>query len=263
VAARVLKLRRPDTCRECGSPLAAGVEAWWDQAARAVTCTRCRAAADAPPIARGEAGASAAREHERRKAAREKRTREAHPLIGGALFALRSAPQHETAFDRGAAGERAVAARLDDKLGDGQAIVLHDRRMPQGRGNIDHLVIAPAGVFVVDAKDLRGKVRVAKPLLGSPKLLVAGRDRTKLIDGIDRQVTAVRDALPASEVEVPVRGILCFTRAELPMLGTLRMRGHELLYRKALVKRLSARGDLDETSITTLATVLAAAFPPA
>src|SRR6476620_8095798 len=88
---------------------------------RAVTCAGCRGAEDGPPIERGEAGASAAREHERRKAARERRTREAHPLIGDALLALRSARQHETAFKRGAGGER-----LDDRLAEGPAVVLHD-----------------------------------------------------------------------------------------------------------------------------------------
>lgn len=243
--------------------LHAGVEAWWDSELRVVTCMSCRGAEGVPPIERGEAGASAAREHERRKAARERRAREAHPIIGDALLALRSAPQPETAFERGAGGERAVGGRLDDRLAEGPAVVLHDRRMPRGRGNIDHLVDAPAGVFVIDAKDIRGRVRVSTPLFGAPKLLVDGRDRSKLIDGLDRQVGAVRAALPTGQEDVPVRGVLCFTKADLPMLGTLRMRGHELLYRKALVKRLAADGQLDAAAIELLARGLAATFPVA
>lgn len=264
MGARRLQLKRPDTCSECGGALEAGVEAWWDSERRVVTCTGCRGAEDVPPIERGEAGASAAREHERRKAARERRTREAHPLIGDALLALRSAPQHETAFERGAGGERAVGDRLDDRLAEGPAVVLHDRRMPRGHGNIDHLVVAPAGIFVIDAKDIRGKVKVSTPIFGASKLLVDGRDRSKLIDGLDRQVGAVRAALlPTGQKDLPVRGVLCFTRADLPMLGTLRMRGHELLYRKALVKRLAADGQLDATAIDLLAQALAATFPVA
>lgn len=259
----LLQLKGPDTCSECGVALETGVHAWWDSDSRVVTCTGCRRADDVPPIERGEAGASAAREHERRMAARERRTREAHPIIGNALLALRSAPQHESAFQRGASGERAVGERLDERLAGGPAVVLHDRRMPGGHGNIDHLVVAPSGVFVVDAKDIRGKVRVSTPLLGAPKLLIDGRDRSKLIDGLDRQVAAVRDALPADHELVPLRGVLCFTRADLPMLGTLRMGGHELLYRKALVKRLAADGELDAAAIEALARTLAAAFPPA
>ncbi len=135
--------------------------------------------------------------------------------------------------------------------------------MPRGHGNIDHLVVCPAGVFVVDAKDIRGRVKVSAPLFGAAKLLVDGRDRSKLIDGLDRQVTAVRAALPAGEEQVPVHGVLCFTRAELPVLGTLRMRGHELLYRRALVKRLAADGQLGAAAIDALAQALAATFPPA
>jgi len=164
VASRLLRLKRSDTCSDCGRALEVDTTAWWDGGTRTVTCVTCGPAADAAPPERGEAGASAAREHERRKAARETRTREAHPIIGEALLALRSAPQHEVAFRRGAAGERAVGERLDERLADGHSVVLNDRRMPGGRGNIDHLVVAPTGVYVVDAKDVQGKVRVAAPL---------------------------------------------------------------------------------------------------
>jgi len=59
--------------------------------------------------------------------------------------------------------------------------------MHGGHGNIDHLAITATGVFVIDAKNIKGKVRVAKPLFGAAKLRITGRDRTKLIDGLDRQ----------------------------------------------------------------------------
>jgi hypothetical protein len=57
--------------------------------------------------------------------------------------------------------------------------------------------------------------------------------------------------------------VLCFTTAELPLLGTLTMRGHVLLYRKALAKRLNAEGPLNPATIDHLARVLAAALRPA
>ncbi len=41
--------------------------------------------------------------------------------------------------------------------------------MPGGHGNIDHLAVAPTGVFVIDAKDIKGKVRVANPLFAAAK----------------------------------------------------------------------------------------------
>lgn len=213
---------------------------------------------------RGQPGASVAREHRRRKSSREARTREAHPWIGGLLLALRGAPRHESAFHRGELGETAVAAYLKKRTARGPAVLLHDRRMPGGYGNIDHLAIAPNGVFVIDAKNVKGKVRVANPLFGAAKLMIRGRDSTKLIDGLDRQVHAVRRALMASgHPSVPVQGVLCFVSADLPSFGTLKIRGHCLLHRRALAKRLNKGGPLQSPAIDLLARALAGALPSA
>jgi hypothetical protein len=204
-------------------------------------------------------GASAAREHERRRRSREARTRADHPLIGGLLLALGGAPQHEDAFRRGAAGERAVADSLERRTAASDAILLHDRRMPNGRGNIDQLAIAATGVYVIDAKDHHGKVRISTPLFGAPTLQIAGRDRTSLLDGLDRQVAVVRDTLDATGLlEVPVHGVLCFTNADLPLLGTTPIRGHLLLYRKALAKRINAPDPLTKRVRSAPAYTLAA-----
>jgi hypothetical protein len=136
--------------------------------------------------------------------------------------------------------------------------------MPGGRGNIDHLAVAPTGIYVIDAKAHSGKVRVDNPLLGSPKLQVAGRDRTRLIDGLDRQVSAVRNALERTgHPDLPIQGVLCFTTADLPPLRTLKMRGHVLLYHKALAKRLNADGPLQPADIDAIAQELARMLPPA
>jgi hypothetical protein len=204
-----------------------------------------------------------AREYERRKRNRELRTREDHPRIGGFLLAVRGAPQHERAFHSGEIGEREVAAALERRTADGPTILLHDRRMPGGYGNIDHLAIAPTGVFVIDAKNIKGKVRVANPMFGPSRLMVSGHNRTRLIDGLERQVSVVQRALSACGQEIPVRGVLCFTSAELPLLGTLRMRGHLLVHCKALARRLNAKGPLEPPAIDTLAHSLAKALPPA
>ncbi len=130
-----------------------------------------------------------------------------------------------------------MAASLERGTKEGPAIVLHDRRMPGGHGNIDHLVITPTGVFVVDAKDIEGKVRVENPLFGAARLMISGRNRTKLVDGLDRQVAAVRHALAGNgHADVSVQGVLCFTKADLPLLGTLKMRGHLLIHRRAFIR---------------------------
>lgn len=271
MASRILKLRRSDVCVSCGSSLEASTEAWWDAGTKTVTCLACHGHTSRAPnttdpelLDRGHAGASARREHERRKTNREATVRDAHRHIGGLLLWLQDAPQHETAFRAGELGEVAVGESLDRRTAEGSAIVLHDRWMPRGRGNIDHVAIAPAGVFVIDAKAHSGKVQIDRPLFGSTKLRIAGRDRTELIDGLDRQVAAVRDALVrAGHVEVPIQGVLCFTNADLPLLRTLRMRDHLLLYRKALAARLNADGKLNAEQIVAIAHGLARELPSA
>ena len=63
------------------------------------------------------------------------------------------------AWRRGAAGERRTAGLLDPLERHGWAI-LHDLAVPGSRANIDHLVIGPGGVFVIDSKQYRGRLRL-------------------------------------------------------------------------------------------------------
>ena len=270
VPARKLEIRRDDACVSCGGGLAAGTAAWWDPEGRTITCMPCWDGADTsprpaqPPLQLGDPGASLMREHERRRRNREQRTREAHPRIGGLLLALQGAPQHESAFHQGALGERAVADSLAIRTDSDRIITLHNRRMPAGRGDIDHLAIAPTGVWVIDTKDWKGKVEISAPWFGTPRLLIRGRDSTKLIDGLERQIAAVRAAFDGGGYqEIPVRGALCFTKADLPFLRSQAFRGHLLLYGRALAKQLNADGPLSAASIEQLARHLATLLPPA
>jgi Nuclease-related domain len=180
------------------------------------------------------------------------------------LLAVSSPPQHERAWDTGGRGEQAVGRSLERRTAKGPAVILHDRLMPRSRANIDHLAVAPRGVFVIDAKAVKGKVRIAQPLLGKPKLMISGRNRTKLVDGLDRQVTAVRQALAdAGWADVPVRGVLCFTKADLPLLGSAQIRGYRLHYCRGTARKLNRSGPLAPEAIAAIERKLAVAFPPA
>jgi hypothetical protein len=217
-----------------------------------------------PQLDRGTPGASAAREHERRRRNREARVRSRHPLIGGLLLAIGGAPAHETAWATGGRGEQSVARGLERRTANGPAILLHDRRMPGGYGNIDHLAIASRGVFVIDTKAIRGRVRVSRPPFGRARLLVRGCDRGHLVNALDRQVAAVRSALARSgRGDVPVQGAFCFTKAELPLFGSSEIRGHRLCSERSLGRRLNAKGALGGDAIDILARALASSFPPA
>ncbi|HXF31794.1 MAG TPA: nuclease-related domain-containing protein [Solirubrobacterales bacterium] len=216
----------------------------------------------------GAPGAGARREHERRKSRREAKTREDHPHLGGLFLRLQDEPQRERALRDGAIGEEAVASHLA-KTGPG-VVVLHDRRMPKSRANIDHIAIAPSGVFVIDAKRYKGKIEVRKPLFGGAKLVIRGRDKTKLVDGLKRQVEAVRAGLAVVEQDVPVGGCFRFINPDgqaggsgIPLFRTLSIGGLPLFYPRKLSKHLHRPGPLNEERIEVLTEVLIELFPSA
>jgi hypothetical protein len=63
------------------------------------------------------------------------------------------------AWRLGAAGERRTARLLDPLERQGWA-VLHDLAIPGSRANLDHLVVGPGGVFVIDSKHYRGRLEL-------------------------------------------------------------------------------------------------------
>ena len=80
--------------------------------------------------------------------------------VAGAGWGLRFRPSPDAvAWRRGAAGERRTARLLDPLERHGWA-VLHDLAVPGSRANIDHLVIGPGGVFVIDSKQYRSRLQL-------------------------------------------------------------------------------------------------------
>jgi hypothetical protein len=63
------------------------------------------------------------------------------------------------AWRRGAVGKRRTARLLAPLERQGWAI-LHDLAIPGSRANLDHLVIGPGGVFVIDSKQYRGRLQL-------------------------------------------------------------------------------------------------------
>jgi hypothetical protein len=144
-----------------------------------------------------------------------------------------------------------------------EVVVLHDRAISGSRANIDHIAIAPSGVWVIDTKRYTGKIEVAKPLFGAARLTVGGRDQTKLVARLAKQVDIVTRAVETVVPDVPVRGAFCFVQGDLPLVRTLTINGFALLHRHSLPKRLNADGPLELDGIATVAEELARTFPPA
>lgn len=138
--------------------------------------------------------------------------------------------------------------------------LLHDRRIPGSRANIDHLAVTPTGVWVIDSKQHKGRVEVRRPLFGDARLLIDRRDRSRLADGLARQVAVVATAVGPG---VPVRGVFCLVDAELPFLRTLTFRGYPLVGRRKLAKMLNAPGTLPDAQVQAVAALLEGRFLPA
>jgi hypothetical protein len=187
----LLPLQRPDVCRSCGSALAVGSQAWWDSVAERAVCCTCRH----PDI-----------EVERRATSR---------LARVAKFFNDS--DMSTDGSERVQRERMLSVQLHTQLGT-RAVVLDDRKVPGTKCHIDHIVIAPSGVWVVDANEFNGRVErrdVGGWFKVDERLYVAGKDRTGLVDGIDRQVAAVENVLKKEGLDsVPVHAALCFVNSE-------------------------------------------------
>jgi hypothetical protein len=111
-------------------------------------------------------------------------------LVLGVAFAVKAATsllapsRREVAWRKGAEGERIVGSALDALCGGGVASVLHDRKIPGSRANIDHIVVAPTGVFAVDAKRYSGRLEVRAR---GREIWIKGRNRSRLLEQGNRQ----------------------------------------------------------------------------
>ena len=269
-----MRLRYAGACRVCGVELPAKVEAVYERMTKTVRCIShdVRPAVEpadvevvGPPVVKvvesGTAGASARREFERRKAKREERIRTRHPKLGGLMLAVSDEQQSTTAWDIGAFGEERLGKGLD-RLASDTLRLLHDRRIPRSRANIDHLAVTASGVYVIDAKKYRGRPHLKiegglfRPRV--ERLLVGSRDCTKLVDGVLKQVDVVRGLL---DDDVPVRGVLCFVEADWPLIGgTFTTREVQALWPKKLYPKLQAEGPCTTDTVAEIRRKLAQAL---
>jgi hypothetical protein len=229
-----MRLRYAGACQVCSAVLPRGTEAIYETESKTIRCLQCAPAAqptvpeppsEAPsPAEPGVAGSSARREYERRKAKDVERLHNKWGRLGGLAVVLSDERQTTKAWDRGAVGEERLGARLNALAADDLA-VLHDRRIPGSKANIDHIAITPGGIWVIDAKRYKGRPEltieggILRPRV--EKLLVGRRDCTKLVDGVLKQVDVVRDLVG----DVPVTGALCFVEADCPSSGVHSRRG--------------------------------------
>jgi Nuclease-related domain len=282
-----ITLRYSGRCRDCDLPLTAGITAWHDPLSRKLVCEACwnchadeneqpaddGALSPQPdPSVPGDAGVggrSALAEYQRRHVHNDRQieARWGTGRIGRLAKFLADDPQSTTAWLKGADGERRLAQRLNDELG-ATAAVLHDRAIPGSRANIDHLVVAASGVWIIDAKNYDG--RVERRDLGGwrhvdQRLFVNGRDRTNLTAGLEAQAATVATVLTANgELDVPVHRALCFTNSDWkPFAKPFTINGALITWAASLLDAIRSAGELDNARIDLVSRALADVLPPA
>ncbi len=212
-------------------------------------------------IEHGHAGASAWAEYERRRQQDEARRRARFGPLAPLVRVLVGPKASTEAWARGAEGEEHVGDLLDKCFGS-NGVVLHDRRVPGRRLNLDHLVVVASGVWVIDTKHYHGQLarRQVGGWFNAREVLTVGRrDQSHLISSANQQRAIIEHALAR---DASVRAALCFTGVELSLFARpFVMDGVLITWPKALARSLCAPGVLTESSRSEVADRLAQAFP--
>jgi hypothetical protein len=149
---------------------------------------------------------------------------------------------------RGSAGERATASLLAG-LARRRWIVLHDRALPYGRANVDHLVIGPSGVWVVDTKAYRAPLVVSRGRVWAGEHAVptdpAARQAAQVAEVLDVEVVAI---VAVHGDGLRRRGKRCGAVWVVPadrLIKRLRRRGRRRRLTRAQVADLGRRAAVD------------------
>ncbi len=219
---------------------------------------------DQTPARRGPGtpGASARARYEALRARDDTRRRRIFGPLAPVVALLVGPKRSTEAWARGAEGEERVGPFLAHSVGD-KGIVLHDRKIPRSRANLDHIAIVASGIWVIDSKHYRGRLQlrtVGGWFLPHRALFVGRFDHSALVTSARRQQAIVAGHVPP---DVPVRAALCFTGVELGLFARPFVLDEVLItWPKALAKALGAPGPLDAGRRHDLGALVARAFPP-
>jgi hypothetical protein len=138
---------------------------------------------------------------------------------------------------RGAMGERRTARYLR-RLEAAGYLVLHDRALPYGRANLDHLAIGPSGVIVIDSKAWRRDRRITRR---GRKVSVGRRWGSDEVRSVLYETGSVAKALSRRlRMPVEVTPVLAVHGPHVPLRG-LMVDGVKMLRAAAVAKWIMRR----------------------
>jgi hypothetical protein len=147
-----------------------------------------------------------------------------------------------------------VGVRLGEYLNGSGTVVLHGLHLPDGGGEISHLLVGPAGVTVVDSSNYTsGRARV-----GRGGLRVGRHDRSDLIHAVLEQAEEVAWLLSDTPYSrVPVQVALAWRQVEgLPILHTFKGPGIMVCSARKIAHEAARPGPLSTRRVRALAAYL-------
>jgi hypothetical protein len=176
----------------------------------------------------------------------------------GLAWLLRFRPSADTlAWRHGAEGERRTARLLAPLERHGYQ-VFHDLAVPGSTANVDHLVVGPTGVYVIDSKRYRGHLRYT-----GGHLWQGGRTLDRTLETLWWEATQVAETLGFGP-DLHVYPVLCVHVARLSWRRELLVDGIPVLGAAALRPALRViRQALSPEQVALVAGHIRAGFRPA
>ena len=266
---KLITAKRISICEVCARKVPVGSPIYWSRARSVIRCELDKpiGATGTNGAVVGVAGGSARRQYKSKAEWDEDAVISRFPKMGRFLNLLNDDPQSTMAWKQGAEGEEAVGEFLAAFAKTNGYLLLNDRRIRGSKANIDHILVTDKAVFVIDAKNYRGLVSVEYESFFSKKeiLKIDGKDRTKLVLGVQKQVSLVRDALEGEIGNTDsIQGVLAFFAADWPLISPAKqILDIKLNGRKGLVDLIQRHPKSEELNIKKISNILVRKFPAA
>ena len=237
-SSRFMSLRYDGECVSCGVTILPGAKAWYDPDPKQITCRACWS--DDTQLA--DTNGDPAR------------------FPGGGSSALTwSEDGHARNRKKGAAGEYLMERYLHREFQNGE-VVLSNRRLPNGKGDLDHIVVASSGVWIIGTKNWSGRIE-CKTTGGirsdDERLLVGGKDRSDAVDDLYAHVIPVSSLLDDRSVPVHPALVLVSGNWGPRVLRVLLDRpyihlGVWITWPRALSAKIKAQGPLASKTVDSI-----------